>query len=187
MYIKGRIVTLKAIAPNELALIFSWINDPETNNLLGTWRFPENIAEELHSLDCFSNSAESKYFAIHTDEAGIVGIASFMDINMGDKNACLWLCIGDKQNRGKKYAIDTVMTMMRFAFNDLSLNRLNARIIEYNFAAFNLFVNKCGWKNEGLQKQYYLRNGKYWDRILIGITAADYKDFIAKNGYWEGH
>ena len=95
------------------------------------------------------------------------------------------MLLGDKEIRGKGYAVDTVMAIMRYAFEELGFNRLDGSIIEYNIASIKMYIGKCGWKEEGRQRNWYFRKNQYWDRILVGITKEDYFQLIQENGYWE--
>lgn len=83
------------------------------------------------------------------------------------------------------YAVDTVMAIMKYAFEELGLNRLDGSMIEYNVASLKMYIGKCGWKEEGRQRNWYFRKNQYWDRIMVGITKEDYFELIEKNGYWK--
>jgi RimJ/RimL family protein N-acetyltransferase len=94
------------------------------------------------------------------------------------------MLLGDKETRGKGFAIDTVMAVMKYAFEELGLNRLDGSMIEYNEASLKMYVEKCGWKREGIRRNWYFRKNRFWDSIIVGITREDYFDLISKNNYW---
>ena len=79
-------------------------------------------------------------FAIDTEELGLIGTANLVDINWKDKNAHHGMLLGDKDMRGKGYAVDTIMTIMKYAFEELGLNRLDGSIIEYNEPSYGVYV-----------------------------------------------
>ena len=79
---------------------------------------------------------------------------------------------------------DTVMTVMRYAFEELHLERLDGDIIEHNEASVRLYVGRCGWKEEGRQRRWHFRQGRYWDKIIVGVTRDDYAELAATTGYW---
>jgi len=89
------------------------------------------------------NSLNQRY-AIETTEHGIIGTANLVDINWKDRNAFHGILIGEKDTRGKGYALDTIMAIMRYSFEELGLNRLDTTIIANNEASLKLYIDKCG-------------------------------------------
>jgi RimJ/RimL family protein N-acetyltransferase len=57
-------------------------------------------------------------------------------------------------------------------------------MVAYNDATLGVYCGKCGWKEEGRQRDWYYRGGRYWDRVLVGVTREDYGALIASNAYW---
>jgi len=107
-----------------------------------------------------------------------------MKIDWRNKNAWHGIMIGDKNIRGKGYGIDTVMTTMRYAFDEMGLERLDGQMIEYNEPSIGMYCKKLGWKKEGTLRNWYFRRGRFWDKVVVGITRKDYKKLIKSNNYW---
>lgn len=185
MNIKGKIVTLKAIEFDDLDLLNKWGNDPEIQYWLGGWHFPTNMNDMQKWYSNLSVTSLHQRFSIYTDDLGLIGTANLVDIDWKNKNAFHGMLLGDKEIRGKGYAVDTVMAVMKYAFEELGLNRLDGSMIEYNIASLKMYLGKCGWKEEGRQKKWYFRKNKYWDKIMVGITKEDYLALISKNNYWD--
>ena len=185
MHIKGKKVTLKSIEKEDLPLLQVWGNDAEIAVMVGGWHFPTNMNDTTKWFESLNLNSLNQRFAIHTEEHGIVGTTNLIDINWKDRNAFQGIMIGNKNTRGKGYAIDAIMALLKYSFEELGLNRLDTTIIANNQPSLNLYTNKCGWKKEGLQRDWYFRNNKYWDRVLLGITRKDYFDLIADNKYWQ--
>jgi RimJ/RimL family protein N-acetyltransferase len=76
------------------------------------------------------------------------------------------------------------MATMRYAFDELHLERLDGSMIEYNQVSIQFYCEKLGWKKEGVRRNYYFRRGRYWDQVVVGITKADYINLLEKNKYW---
>jgi len=155
-----------------------WANDPEIQNWLGGWHFPTNMNDTQKWFASLSVSSLNQRFSIHTEELGLIGTANLVDIDWKNKNAFHGMLLGDKEIRGKGFAVDTVMAIMKYAFEELGLNRLDGSIIEYNEASIKMYVGKCGWKREGIKRNWYFRNNRYWDCILVGVTREDYFQLI---------
>jgi RimJ/RimL family protein N-acetyltransferase len=184
MNIHGKMVALKAIENQDLSLLNKWGNDPEIQNWLGGWHFPTNTNDIQKWQASLSVNSLNQRFSIYSDELGLIGTANLVEIDWKNRNAFHGMLLGDKEIRGKGYAVDTVMAIMRYAFEELGLNRLDGSIIEYNIASIKMYIGKCGWQEEGRQRNWYFRKNRYWDRIIVGVTREDYFELIEKNGYW---
>ena len=111
--------------------------------------------------------------------------ANLVAIDWKNKNAFHGMLLGDKNIRGKGYGVDTVMAIMKYVFEELGLERLDGSMIAYNEASLKMYIEKCGWKEEGRQRNWYFRKNRYWDKIIVGVTKYDYLELINNNRYWD--
>lgn len=185
MNIQGKQVTLRAIEYEDLGVLNKWANEPEIQYWLGGWHFPINKNDQEKWYENLTANSLNQRFAIETVEFGLIGTANLVDIDWKNKNAFHGMLLGDKNIRGKGFAKDTVFAIMRYAFEELGLQRLDGSMIEYNEASLKMYIQKCGWKEEGRQRSWYFRKNKYWDRIMVGITKEDYFELIQNNNYWK--
>jgi RimJ/RimL family protein N-acetyltransferase len=178
MNIAGEKVILRAIELEDLELLHKWANDPEIQYWLGGWHFPTNRNDMLNWHSKLSINSINQRFSVCTDDLGLIGTANIVDIDWKNKNAFHGMLLGDKEIRGKGLGVDTVMAIMKYAFEELGLNRLDGSIIEYNEASLKMYRDKCGWSLEGRQRNWYFRKNRFWDKILVGITKEDYFEII---------
>ena len=187
MSIDGRKVRLRALEPDDIPHLHRWANDPAIWRLLGGWQFPASQASTRAWLDGLAANRLNQRFGIETLEDGLlIGTANLVDIDWKNGTAFHGMMLGDTATQRRGYGLDTVMTVMRYAFDELRLERLDGDIIEYNAGSHRLYVGKCGWREEGRQRGWHFREGRRWDRILVGVTRQDYADLVAANGYWAG-
>lgn len=175
MNIKGNKVLLRAIEKEDLPLLHKWSNDPEINYMLGGWHFPSSEADQEKWFNTLSLNSNNQRFAIETEDMGLIGMANLVDINWKDRNAFHGMLLGDKDLRGKGYGVDTIMTMNKYAFEELGLMRMNGSMISYNEASIAVYTKKCGWQIEGVKKNHYFRKNQWWDQVVVGITREDYE------------
>lgn len=185
MSIKGKVVTLRAIEEDDLPTLHKWGNDPDLWALLGGWRFPSSLRHTRLWFESLAGDVLNQRFAIDYPGTGLVGTANLVDINWKDNNAFHGMMIGDPSMRGRGVGVDVIMATMRYAFDELHLRRLDGSMIAYNEASLGVYLGKCAWKEEGRQRDWYYRGGRYWDRIMVGVTSDDYRALVAANGYWE--
>ncbi len=181
----GKVITLRAIEEADLPLLHRWSNDPEICPLLGGWHFPSSMQDQRKWFESMHLRSDDQRFAIEAPDVGLIGMANLVNINWKDRNAFHGMMLGDKEIRGKGYGVDSIMTISKYAFEELGLERLDGSMIEYNEASLRVYLGKCGWVEEGRKRNYYFRKNRYWDMIIVGITRQDYFDLIARNRYWD--
>jgi RimJ/RimL family protein N-acetyltransferase len=185
MSIPGKKVRLRAVEESDLPLLHSWANDEALWANLGGWRFPtsfDSIKGWFAGLRGDSLNLRLVIEAI--DDGQVIGTANLVDIDWKNNHAFHGMMLGPVDLRGKGYGFDTVMAVMRYAFDELHLERLDGDIIEYNEASYRLYVGKCGWKEEGRQRRWHFRQGRYWDKIIVGVTRDDYAEVVKTTSYW---
>lgn len=186
MHIIGNKVTLRAIEERDLVQLQQWANDPSIQSMLGGWHFPVGEQDQRKWYETLNLNSTNQRFAIATPDLGLIGTANLVSIDWQNRTAFHGMLLGKKDVRGKGYALDALMTLMRFAFDEVGLYRLDGDMIEYNIASLRLYLDKAGWKREGTKRGWYFRKGKRWDKIIVGITKNDYENLCEKTGYWNG-
>ena len=176
MNIRGDYVLLRAIEREDLPLLNRWANDPETQRMLGGWHFPTSLKDQEAWFSSLSCNSLNQRFAIEAGDIGLIGTANLVSIDWKNRNAFHGMLLGDKNVRGKGYGVDTIKAIMRYAFDELGLHRLDTDIIAYNKSSLRAYIEKCGWVEEGRRTEWYFRNGRRWDKILVGITRERYSE-----------
>ncbi|MDQ3005150.1 MAG: GNAT family N-acetyltransferase [Chloroflexota bacterium] len=104
----------------------------------------------------------------------LIGRAAIQWIEWTNGNAWLHLGIGSAQDQRKGYGSQALGMLVRFAFAELNLFRLSARIPEYNQAAISLF-SKFGFVEEIRRRQALDRDGRRWDLIVFGLLNSEWQ------------
>lgn len=183
MNIKGKKVTLRAMEKQDCEMIKEMFNDPELEHLVVGWAFPvSSYAQEQWFLNHYNDQMNFR-FVIETPEDGAVGIATLTGIDWKNRRATHGIKLAKKERRAKGIGTDTVMAIMRYAFDELGLNRLDGSWFDDNTLSKEMY-KKCGWVEEGVRRQYIFKQGEYRDLTIVGILASEYHDLIMKNHYW---
>ena len=185
MHIVGKHVVLRAIEHHDLPALHRWSNDPEIQKLLGSSHFPTSMKDQEDWFSTLSCNSLNQRFAIETKDLGLIGTANLVSIDWKNRNAFHGMLLGDKGIRGKGYGFDVVMAVMRYAFDELGLARLDGDMIEYNNSSLKLYVEKCGWKIEGHKSNWFYRSARYWDKVIVGITRERYIEIATLSGHWQ--
>lgn len=184
MNIKGKKVTLRAMEKQDCEMVREMFNDPEIENLVVGWAFPvSSYAQEKWFETHYTDNTNFR-FVIETEEDGPVGIATLTGIDWKNRRATHGIKLANKERRAKGIGTDTVMAIMRYAFDELQLNRLDGSWFPDNAPSKGMYT-KCGWVEEGVRRNYIFKNGKYRDLVVVGILADEYHALIEKNHYWD--
>jgi RimJ/RimL family protein N-acetyltransferase len=185
MNIKGKFVTLRAMQREDMPMIVEMFNDPELEKSVVGWAFPLSLEQQNKWFDNHMNDQTNFRFVIETPDDGVVGIATLTDIDWKNRNAMQGIKL-KKEARGKGIATDAVMAIMRYAFDELGLHRLNGSWFEDNVASQTLY-QKCGWTAEGCRREYVFKQGKWKNLVVCGVLAEDYYSLITKCNYWRAN
>lgn len=161
-------VTFRKLGIEDLELRYKWLTDPETNKYLGTrLRNGQDKSSFKKWLDEYLKDDTKLIFIIEVDgmPIGQVGLAR---INLDDKNASLYLVIGEKNYRGKGYGKEAIKYILDYSFKNLGLHKVWLEVHVANLVALGLY-KKMGFVEEGYFKGNVLYDGKYVDEIRMAI------------------
>ncbi|MDP1805520.1 MAG: GNAT family protein, partial [Acidimicrobiales bacterium] len=81
----------------------------------------------------------------------------------------------DEAQAGNGYVPESLVTVSRFAFEDLRLHRLQVAIIPRNTASRRV-VEKLDLRDEGIAVRYLAINGRWEDHIRYALTAEEWAE-----------
>lgn len=118
----------------------------------------------------FGKPLRNWYFAVGiVDKTGmLIGAASFHGYNGSDIEVCYY-------GPGSVSA-EAVKGLMRFAFDQLKVNRITARVPRQNRVVLQ-GLPAFGFKMEGVMRHFY-GPFKRWDAIVFGLLEKDARKFI---------
>ena len=185
MYLYGKKVVLRAVEEEDIEMLRELTNSPDFEKMIVGWSFPVSKKEQHEWFVNCRNSDSRLRFIIETKQDGAVGMIGLRDIDWKNGSAYgLGMRIAKQEIRTRGLATDAWMTLMRYAFDELRLNRINGSALEYNAASLRV-CEKVGFKVEGVQRKAVYKDGKYHDVVMMGCLKSDYEQLTANNHYWE--
>lgn len=184
MILYGKKVILRAVEREDIEMLRELSNDPEFEKMVVGWSFPISKKDQEEWFQSCNLNQNTVRFIIETKADGAVGMIGLRDIDW--KNGVAsggGMRIAKKDLRTKGIATDAWMTQLRYAFEELRLNRVNGSALEYNEASLRV-CEKVGFKVEGIQREAVYKNGKYHNVVQLGVLKADYEAVVEANGYW---
>lgn len=79
----------------------------------------------------------------------------------------------DEARAGHGYVPEAVVVLIRYAFDELALHRIEIAIVPRNSASRRV-TEKLGLREEGISKGYLEINGRWEDHVRFGITFDEW-------------
>ena len=147
-----------------------WLNNPRVNQYLET-RFKlqtlDTIAEYIKSV---SYDDANYHFAIFRKDTDThIGNIKLGPINKIHRSAEVSYFIGDVSSWGSGFASEAIQAVVRFAFNELGLYRIQAGVYDSNIGSVKC-LEKCGFELEGkLRGKFMGTNGDRVSSLIYGL------------------
>ncbi len=173
--LEGKIVNLRPLEPGDLEREYRWINDREVTRFLAA-RYPISMVHEERWLRDLppTDFAHGVGLAIETKEGLHIGNLDLHQLNAEDSKAGLGIMIGDKAYWSNGYGSDAIITLLRFAFDEMNLHRVWLHVYDHNERAQACY-QKCGFQIEGRLRQHSFREGRYFDSIVMGVLRDEFR------------
>jgi RimJ/RimL family protein N-acetyltransferase len=170
--IAGEHVILRAFEREDAERCYRWMNDPSIVRTLKT-RYPIAFQNEMEWLErAMHPSSTDRHFAIERkDDRTHIGNASIHEIDWVSRTAAFGLFIGEPSAWNRGFGSDAVSTLVRFAFEEMNLQKLRINVFEYNDRAKHV-LETHGFVQEGRLRREFYREGSYHD-ILVYSTFRD--------------
>lgn len=163
---------LRQLKDEDYILMHKCMSDPNVNkymNIDGSKMRPEDC---LSFINKTRNDANSKHFAIINEEDRWVGTISLKNIDYRVKSA-EYAIITSSDAHGKGYAYEATKEILRYAFNDLQLNRVYLDVLVENVRA-NKFYKKIGFVLEGTFRQAIEIKGNIYDLNWYSLLKDEF-------------
>ena len=184
MNIYGKKVILRAMEERDCELACEMFNDPEIEKLVTGWAFPLSAFAQDQWFRNHTTDPNQQHYVIETMEGETIGTVSLLDIDWKNRKAGVGVKIATSQNRGNGYGTDALMAILRYAFDELNLHRIDSSWLSYNKRSEAMQRN-CGFREEGIRREYLFKDGAYHDLVIAGILEQEYRDLVQMNDYWE--
>ena len=156
--------------------LFQWRNNPLVRQNMYTYH---EITKNEHDewLTKTLNDQTKQYF-IFEDDDGPQSVVGFTDINNDSGTASWFFYSGNLEKRGlgskmEKWALN-------YAFNELKLNKLCCEVLSFNMPVVR-FHQKHGFDVEGILKEQYKRDDKYYDIYKLGLHKKTYLKWLSNS------
>jgi RimJ/RimL family protein N-acetyltransferase len=180
MSIPGKRLFLRALEETDLPHLHKWQNDPDITRQLADWHFPSSYHQQKKWYERVQDERETIRLAVVLNEGPVIGYSGFWHIHWRDRWAEHAILIGESEYRSQGYGREVISTCVRYAFAEMGLRRVEAKILETNALSLKAY-QACGFQVEGVLRQRSLRQGSWINTVVLGLLAADADGLGADN------
>lgn len=172
--LKGSIISLKTMKEDILPKLQNWLLDSEINKFLDDSECNLSI-DELKKIFPFENDKKNNvlFTIIYNNDNLAIGICGLQKIDYNRKDAYLRIIIGNRKFWDGRTALESEKLLLKFAFQELKLNKVYSIINVKNLGQCNL-VEILGMKKDGVLRDYIVQNRNFYDAFLYSVLEKEF-------------
>lgn len=172
--INGTKVILESVDSHHLEQFREWRNNPDLRRYFREYR---EISDEMQKrwFDKVTNDQNQVNFSIKDKKSkNLIGHCGLYYINWRSRIGEFGIYIGNQKYRGGGYGSDALRQLCRYGFNELNLNKIWCEVYSNN-ASLDMYRH-IGFVDEGVLRQNYYSEGKYWDSYILSMLENEYRE-----------
>jgi len=159
-------LTLRALSPADAAAVYAYASDHEVARFT-LWPPHSSEAFTRDFISTLSLPGVLSWAITPKADESVVGMVFFHSFSSRHKKAELAFNVA-RSHWGKGIATDSARAVVRFAFEHLALNRVEATCMPANFGSRRV-LEKIGMSKEGTMRRSHFRYDGYHDMDLFSI------------------
>jgi RimJ/RimL family protein N-acetyltransferase len=180
---RGQKIRLTAVSKEDLPTITRWYEDASFGRLFDAKpALPKSEAQWTKRLEKIEKDEDGYFFAIRRLEDDLlIGIAELDGILWTHQNCWLSIGLGDRANWGQGYGREAMELLLKYAFNELNMHRVQLTVFSYNERAIALYEG-LGFTREGIYREHLHRDGRRYDMYLYGLLRSEWEEHLGMGG-----
>lgn len=173
--LRGSRVRLRPLERVDLPRYQELFSEPEISLHYGELGVPENLDRLQRRFEAgeFDTTDRSLLLVIETEGTLIGTMALKNTENLPSRSATFGIMIGDPACLDRGYGTEASILLLDYAFAVLGYHKINLDLFEYNARALAMY-EKLGFVLEGRRRENHWSRGRFWDDILMGVTAEEW-------------
>ena len=145
-----------------------WLNNPHVNKFIGDELGQKtNLQKEKKWFTNYKKAKNKKFFTI-CDDSKPIGFLGLSNISNPNKNADLFIAIGEDDYRGKGIGKISMKWIIDYGFTKLKLHKINLGVTKDNISAVKLYQS-LGFVIEGEMRDEVFYEGKFYNFLSMAI------------------
>lgn len=165
---------LRPPGERDLPQFVDWFNDPEVRFWLNLSDGAElTIEAEREWYERVRGDDANLVWVIEAEDGQPLGTVGLHGIDENHWKATLGIAIGEKERWGGGYGTEAIREVLRYAFGELGLRRVELFVDEDNLRGRRCY-GKCGFVEEGLLRAYRRRLGQPVNCRVMAVLREEW-------------
>lgn len=165
---------LRTLNFSDLKYTYRWHNNSVLyQTLIGPFQYVSLEAEEIWLKEKIKYDRSNHYLVICLTPDEPIGLINLQNIDWISRNGNLGIFIGETSYHGKGYGTLAVKEMLKYAFFELGLNRIELQVLADNESAIRVY-QKCGFQLEGKLRKRAFKKGIFNDVLIMSVLLEDW-------------
>ena len=179
-FLIGKRVYLRALEKEDLICIQKWSNDPEIRKLTGEVVSMSQADADKFLERVYSDNTREWFAIIVKENDRVIGETGLLRMFPAWRTTDISIIIGEKDAWEKGYGTEAILLLLDYAFRCLNFHRVAIGVVGFNKRAIS-FWKKIGFKKEGVQRDGYYYNHKYFDFVMMSILEDEFRELHGGN------
>lgn len=168
-------ITLRMLRDDDVPALFEVFGDRDAMKYFGMPALSDidgarGLLADIH--ECARTGTLFQWGIARNADDAIIGTTTLYRMDVPNRRAEIGFAVGRPHWR-RGYATEAVTRLIRHAFDDLSLHRLEADPDPRNTASIRV-LEKLGFTYEGLLRERYFHDGEPQDAAYYGLLRSDW-------------
>ena len=171
MKLSGKNITLRALEPGDVELLYKWENDPSVWKLSDTLvPYSRHVLEQyiISSAQDIYSAKQLRLVICKLNDQTPIGAIDIFDFEPNHLRAGMGIIIADAGERRNGYASEAIEILMPYCFDTLHLHQLYCNVAKDNEPSIKLFM-KFGFEITGIKKQWLRSTNGFEDEYLMQL------------------
>lgn len=171
----GNGIGLRPVLEEDLLLLGEWRSDPLTQSMFYSPFLWSDTALQHWFKALLGDSNRIRFMVQRLEDNATIGIVGLEHIQPRNQEAELAGLVIAPSERNRGWAAKAVSTLIVYAFQDLNLHRLYARIYAPNKAGLRV-AEMAGMRCEGVARQAVFYNWHYEDVLYWSLLREEWQN-----------
>ena len=173
---RGERLRLAALSAADIPVLARWWQDGAFLRLFDADpAHPLSAQQMAEKVEAWRKEPGTFMFAARPlDGDELIAFVELDGILWSQRMGWISIAIGDPARRGQGYGAEALRLLLRYAFDELNLYRVQLTVFSYNPGAIRLY-EKLGFVREGVFREAVHRDGARHDMILYGLLRREWE------------
>lgn len=175
--LKGDLIYLKKLDPEYADEYWTNLNNCSIESMVftGSQQIFSRLDIDVYLKDICSDRSRIDFLIFSKESNKEVGEVVINDIYRNNRSANMRIFINRKEDFNKGYGSEAIILALNYSFGMLNLHRIELETFSFNKRAIHVY-EKIGFKREGIKRDGWFYNHKYYDMVTMSILEDEFKE-----------